>query len=91
MPRVLVDVEDRVKLPAASRPGVRVPVDGDGETTLSIDKPGHPTRIELEHRPSGFLLIVRTGRIVTVHAAQPYEQGVTTTDEYRRIHGVSSI
>ena len=38
-------------------------------------------------RTRPFLLIVRTGRIVTAHDLHP---GVDM-DEYRRIHGVSSI
>src|SRR5262249_15630368 len=67
MTLVLVDVEDRMQLPPARRPSVRVPVDRDREATFSVDEPRHPTRIEIEHRPDGFLLIVRTGWIFTAH------------------------
>ena len=68
MPLMLVDVEDRVQLPTPSRTRVlRIPVDGDGETSLAVDESDDPARIELEPRLDGFLLIVRTGRIVTTH------------------------
>jgi hypothetical protein len=61
----------------------------DGETTLSVDEPNDPVRFELEPRPCGFLLIVRTGRIVTVHVDTLKK--VYDMNEYRRILGVSSI
>ena len=69
MPLVLVHVEDRVQLPPARRTRVlRIPVDGDRETSLAVDESDDPARIELEPRLDGFLLIVRTGRIVTTHS-----------------------
>ena len=40
--------------------------------------------------PWPFLLIVRTGWIITVHTS-PSHEGVTRLDEYHRILGVSSI
>lgn len=64
-------------------------MDRDGEATLPVDEADDPLRFELEPRPYGFLLIVRTGRIFTAH--------VTTLlmgcdiNEYRRILGCSSI
>jgi len=89
MSNVLVHVEGGMELPTTGGPSVRVPVDRDGEATFSVDEAGHPARIELERRACGFLLIVRTGRIVTAHAvtlAEGYD-----THEYRRILGCSSI
>jgi hypothetical protein len=69
---MLVDVKDRVKLPPACRGCVDVPVNGHRETAFAVDEPNDPERIELEYRrSSGFLLIVRTGRIFTTHGAHP--------------------
>jgi hypothetical protein len=65
---VLVHVEDRVDLPSP-RPlrEARVVMDRDGEATLPVHEADHPAGIELEPRRRSFLLIVRTGRIVTAH------------------------
>jgi hypothetical protein len=68
IPLVLIDVEDGVQLPPACRSCVCVPVYRHRKATLSIDESYDSTRIEIEHRPDGFLLIVRTGRIFTAHA-----------------------
>jgi hypothetical protein len=89
MALVLRDVEHRMELPSARRSSVRVAVDRDREASFSVDEPRHPARIEIEHRPDGFLLIVRTGWIFTAHRHAPSE-GVTL-NEYHRILGVSSI
>jgi hypothetical protein len=58
--------------------------DGTAEAALAINKTHGPSA-ELE----SFLLIVRTGRIVTAHAAT-LRTGCDK-GEYRRILGVSSI
>lgn len=65
MRRVLVHVEDRVDLPSPRPLGEAwVVMDRDGEATFPVDEAHDPEGIELE-RVLGFLLIVRTGRIVT--------------------------
>jgi hypothetical protein len=43
----------------------------------SVDEPHHPLGIELEPRFGSFLLIVRTGRIVTAHAMRAYKWALT--------------
>src|SRR5262249_8336504 len=63
---VLVHVEDRLDLPVARGSDEWIPMEADTEAALAIDEADDPARIELE-RVSGFLLIVRTGRIVTAH------------------------
>jgi hypothetical protein len=78
-----------MKLPSARRPSALVAVNRDGEASLSIHEAGNPARIERKHRPDGFLLIVRTGRIVTAHA-DILNRGCDI-NQYRRILGVSSI
>jgi hypothetical protein len=68
MPLVLVDLEYRMQLPSAGLPNIWIAVDGDAETAFSVNETDYPSRIEhgtVETR--GFLLIVRTGRIFTVH------------------------
>ena len=86
---VLVDVEDRLELPPAVSPHHRRTMHRHGEATFAVHKPNDPVGIEHEARTGSFLLIVRTGRIFTIHM-------VTQTDgchmdEYRRILGCSSI
>ncbi len=91
IPLVLVDVEDRVELPPVRRFGEGVPVYRHRETSFTVDESHDPARIELEHsRRRGFLLIVRTGRIFTVHVVTVIV-GCDIQDEYRRILGCSSI
>ena len=75
--------ELRLDLPAEATRWV--PEDRNAEASFAVDEADDPL---LESWP--FLLIGRTGRIVTAHRRTPYEQGVTV-NEYRRIHGVSSI
>jgi len=70
IPLVLVHVEDGMELPPAGRTGVGVPMYRHREAAFAVDESDDPTRIELEYRRrSGFLLIVRTGRIFTAHAS----------------------
>ena len=71
--------------PASRADDLAIAHDRDREAPSPSTK---PTTHWLE-RPRPFLLIVRTGRIFTAHDP-PYEEGVTM-NEYRRIHGVSSI
>ena len=81
-PLRLDDYEGRLDLPAD--PTRSIAEDRRAEASFTVGKADDPLR---ETWP--FLLIVRTGRIVTVH--------ITTllpgcnANEYRRIHGVSSI
>ena len=90
MTPVLIDVEYGMDLPSPRLAHIWVSVKGDAEATFSVHESHDPMRIELKPRPHSFLLIVRTGRIVTAHRPAPYEEGVTM-NEYRRILGVSSI
>jgi hypothetical protein len=90
MTAVLVHVEGGLDLPAAVTVHERISMHCHGEAPLSVHEPNDPQRIKLHTRLCGFLLIVRTGRIVTFPWLAPYEKGVTV-DEYRRILGVSSI
>jgi hypothetical protein len=83
---VLLRVEGRQKLPAVRR--TAVPVDRRGEATFSVDESHDPPRFERKNG-LGFLLIVRTGRIVTNHAIT-LRLGCHTVS-YRRILGCSSI
>ena len=70
-------------LPAEST--TRVPNHRDREAAFTVDEADDPL---LDTWP--FLLIVRTGWIVTAHAS-PSHEDVTRMDEYHRILGVSSI
>ena len=70
-------------LPA--EPATRVPHHRDREAAFTVDEADDPL---LNTWP--FLLIVRTGWIVTDHTTLSHE-GVTRVDEYHRILGVSSI
>ena len=66
-------------------------MDRDAERPFTIDEPDDPERIEAQvSRLGGFLLIVRTSRIVTAHAVI-VPKGCDSEDEYRWILGVSSI
>ena len=67
-------------LPAEST--IRVPHHGDREAPFAVDEADDPL---LETWP--FLLIVRTGRIVTVHVVAPYEGGVTMRTSTARYTG----
>ena len=65
---VLVHLEDRRELPASGASGVtRVAVNRHREAAFTVHEPDEPPRIEAHSRLFGFLLIVRTGRIFTVH------------------------
>ena len=77
---VLTDMELRHQLPTGL--GARVPLDGDVERAFSVDVTGY---VGVEP----FLLIARTGRIVTAHI-HTLRRGCDI-NEYRRIPGVSSI
>ena len=79
--RSLGDRELVLDLPAES--ASRVAHYRDREAALAVNEPDDPL---LDAWP--FLLIARTGRIVTVHA-QTLQRGCDR--QYRRIHGVSSI
>jgi len=68
----------------------RIAMHRHGEAALSIHEPSNPSRFKLDTRLKGFLLIFRTGRIVTAHA-HTLLNGCNTMDEYRRILGCSSI
>src|SRR3974390_544063 len=72
----------RLDLPTQLR-GV-VPKERNAETTFAVDEADDPLR---ETWP--FLLIVRTGRIFTVHHHN--QRTVVVLHEHRRILGVSSI
>ena len=74
--------EARLDLPTQLR-GV-VPKERNTEATFAVDEADDPLR---ETWP--FLLIVRTERIITLHA--PTETDGCDASEYRRILGVSSI
>ena len=63
---VLGDLEGGLDLPATRRPRQLVAMNGYREAPFAIDEPSDPSWIE-----SGFLLIVRTDRIVTVHVHEP--------------------
>ena len=78
-----------MELPSTGATGEPIAVDRDAEAAFSVDESHNPLRIELEPRLRGFLLIVRTGRIVTAHAATLLKG--CDINEYRRIHGGSSI
>ena len=72
MPLMLVDLKHWVELPPTGLPNVWVAVDGDAETAFAVDEADNPMRIEHgTGGTTGFLLIVRTGRIFTAHRAQP--------------------
>ena len=62
MPLVLVDLEDGQQLPPARRPAHRVAMHRDAEAPFAVGEADDPL---LETRP--FLLIVRTGWVVTAH------------------------
>ena len=64
---VLIHLEDRLHLPVAGRADVRIAMDAHTEAALAVHKADDPLRIELEWL-GGFLLIIRTGRIVTAHS-----------------------
>jgi len=70
-PSSLRDRELGLDLPTESTRSVAE--DRNTEAAFAIDKADDPLR---NYWP--FLLIVRTGRIVTTHIAAPYKQGVTT-------------
>ena len=87
---VLGHLEDWRELPASGASGIRlVAVDAHREAPLAVDEPNDPPRIESLMRFFGFLLIVRTDRIFTIHATKVSTQ--CDTNEYRRILGCSSI
>jgi hypothetical protein len=99
-PTDLRDVEGE---PYAERKAtITLTTDRDVEAALSVDEPRdvvtHVERdlIQPGWRPGPFLLIVRTGRIVTAHVPVHLSMFRTLrrgcdTNEYRRILGVSSI
>jgi hypothetical protein len=65
---VLVDMEERLQLPAAMPEHHRTSMDRHGEATFTIHKTSKPVGIEHKARTGSFLLIVRTGWIFTAHA-----------------------
>src|SRR4051812_30149213 len=69
-PHSLNDRELRLDLPAEATRSV--PEDRNAEAPLAVDEADDPLQC---YWP--FLLIVRTGHVVTVHANPPYEEGVT--------------
>jgi len=75
--------ERRLDLPTAPRRWVLK--DRNAEAAFSVDEADDPLR---ETWP--FLLIDRTGRIITIHLPHPIKR-VRHLNEYRRILGVSSI
>ncbi len=74
--------EGRLGLPTG--PTCAVPEDRNTEAALAVDEADDPLRGNWP-----FLLIVRTGRIFTFHAATV--RNGCDMDEYRRMLGVSSI
>lgn len=81
-PRSLDHAEVRLNLPTETT--TTVPEDRNTEAAFAVDEADDPL---LESWP--FLLIGRTDRIVTAHATSL--RRACDIDEYRRIHGVSSI
>jgi hypothetical protein len=77
------------------QPTVTLSTDGDVEASLTIDESGYPVAqvardpIQPVRGTRSFLLIVRTGRIVTSHTDT--QTNGCDMDEYRRMLGVSSI
>ena len=86
---VLVDVEDRLKLPASVTMHHRTSMYRDRKATFAIHKSNNPVGIEHVARTGSFLLIVRTGWIFTAHA-ETLQRGCDM-NEYHRILGCSSI
>jgi hypothetical protein len=86
---MLVHVEHWLQLPPSMSVHHRVAMHRYREAPFAIHKTNDPSRIEQRAWPGSFLLIVRTGRIVTVHAASLQRR--CDTNEYRRILGYSSI
>ncbi len=86
---MLVDVESRLELPSSVPVHRFGTMNGHGETTFAIHRPNDPVGIEHNARTHSFLLIVRTGRIFTVHITTQSKS--CDTNEYRRILGCSSI
>jgi hypothetical protein len=75
--------ERRLNLPTCAARAI--PKDRNTEAAFAVDEADDPLR---ETWP--FLLIVRTGRIFTIHA-HTISSRCNNMNEYRRIHGVSSI
>ncbi len=67
MPLMLIGLKDGQYLPTSSLMLIGVAMDRYRETAFAIDKTDNPLRIERAHWSCGFLLIVRTGRIITAH------------------------
>ena len=86
---VLVDVENRLKLPTPISVHHRTAMHRDGEATLTVHKTNDPVGIEHKTRNGSFLLIVRTGWIFTSHALTLRRR--CDKGEYHRILGCSSI
>ena len=86
---MLVNVENRLELPSPVSVHRLRTMNRHGETTFSVHKPNDPVGIEHNARTHSFLLIVRTGRIITVHITTQSKS--CDTNEYRRILGCSSI
>ena len=86
---VLVDVEDRLKLPTPVSVHHRTAMNRNGEATLTVHKTSDPVGIEHKTRNGSFLLIVRTGWIFTAHAGTLCNR--CDVNEYHRILGCSSI
>jgi len=86
---VLVDVEHRVELPPTVSVHHRTSMHRHAEAALAVHESSDPIGIEHIARTGGFLLIVRTGWIVTDHVAT-LREGCDMA-EYHRILGCSSI
>ncbi len=86
---VLVDVEDRLKLPTSVTVRHRTSMHRYREATFAVHKSNNPVGIEHFARTGSFLLIVRTGWIFTAHS-KTLQRGYDMS-EYHRILGCSSI
>ena len=69
---VLGDLERGLDMPATCGSRQFVAVNGNREASFTIHEPHDPSRVECIE--SGFLLIVRTDRIFTVHVLDPTER-----------------
>ena len=86
---VLIDMENRLELPASVSAHHRTSMNRNREATLTVHKTNNPVGVEHKTWNGSFLLIVRTGWIFTTHDAT-LETGCDV-DEYHRILGCSSI
>ena len=85
---MLGDLKSRLKVPSPGWVGQAHCGGSRLKTAFTIDEAGYPSRIE--RGISGFLLIVRTGRVFTAHVFVIISDG-SDINEYRQILGCSSI